>query len=368
MKALKGYKGLYRHENGYWYIRIQWNGRIIQNSLQTKTVKFAIERYNRFMDLVISDKLTGTNSILKKKIEKDKNIKISQSVRDYIVYEKEKGISIGRIRSLKSVIKFILPIDVHLNKLDQNFIDQITSSMKHLTPNTQKQFISYIKSALNYQIRKGNLEEKFIAALEWPKISATKKSESVLITEVEYKKILEYLMKKNDVTNIMYIKLMRNAGLRPSEALAVRVSDINFKERYLSVQQNKITKSTDKSLKKIVITSDFINELRKYTNNMSSDEYLIKGRQKKYANGKTRSDNWLRENIVSICKIVGISKHSLYDFRHTAANEWAKKTGGNLRFVQQQLGHSSLTTTELYLHDTISDNREILDNAFKGDS
>ena len=72
----------------------------------------------------------------------------------------------------------------------------------------------------------------------------------------------------------------------------------------------------------------------------------------------------LQKRFKKICNASGID-HSLHHCRHTFGTALLEASNGNMRFVQMQLGHSSLSTTEVYLHvfDTARD--QALKNLYK---
>ncbi len=58
----------------------------------------------------------------------------------------------------------------------------------------------------------------------------------------------------------------------------------------------------------------------------------------------------LQKMFSRCCARVGIKAHSVHHCRHTYASHLYKSSGRDLRFVQRQLGHASIRTTEVYAH------------------
>ena len=56
----------------------------------------------------------------------------------------------------------------------------------------------------------------------------------------------------------------------------------------------------------------------------------------------------LQKAFERVCEGAGVTNHSVHHCRHTYASELLRSSGANLRLVQKQLGHSKITTTQVY--------------------
>lgn len=56
----------------------------------------------------------------------------------------------------------------------------------------------------------------------------------------------------------------------------------------------------------------------------------------------------LQKAFARVCRAAGVQGHSIHHLRHTYASELYRASGKNLRLVQKQLGHSRITTTQVY--------------------
>lgn len=141
------------------------------------------------------------------------------------------------------------------------------------------------------------------------------------------------------------LELLYGCGLRVSELAGLRVNDINIKGKYLECTGKgskerlvPLGKKAAAALKKYLPERDFT--MQKY--NIASKNLLIN------ENGKVlnRQDiyNFIREQGEKIHK--HISPHTL---RHSFATHLFEN-GADLRVVQELLGHSDVSTTQLYTH------------------
>lgn len=146
------------------------------------------------------------------------------------------------------------------------------------------------------------------------------------------------------VRDALIINLALNTGLRVSE-----LSNLKVVEVYLKRGQNSLKVKNGKGSKDRIVAfgpklKSQIVEYLKYRK--TNSEYLFPSE---------REDKLTRSGIQKIFKKIAkkarLEKHySIHCLRHTYATQIYKASGFNLRLVQQQLGHASITTTSVYSH------------------
>lgn len=162
---------------------------------------------------------------------------------------------------------------------------------------------------------------------------------------ISVKEIEEILSCGLNDTQKVIIELLYGCGLRVSELTGLKISDINIKSKYLQClgkgSKERIIPLGSKSVKalqKYLPKRDFI--IKKY--NLDTQNLLIS----EDGNEITRQDvyNFVHEQGKKIHKV--ISPHTL---RHSFATHLIEN-GADLRVVQELLGHSDVSTTQLYTH------------------
>ena len=92
-----------------------------------------------------------------------------------------------------------------------------------------------------------------------------------------------------------------------------------------------------------------------------SDSFLLNNRK-----GEQISRRELQKSFKSILQLAGLPNHYyVHCLRHTYTTFLLKASNYNYRFVQQQLGHSSIRTTQVYASVLESDGREAIERLYK---
>ena len=156
----------------------------------------------------------------------------------------------------------------------------------------------------------------------------------------------------------LYMRLMLKAGLRASEAAALRPEHLDLMSGKLSVREGKGAK--DRTL---WIGEEMLGELQEWMDRrgdeVESPGFLLPTRK-----GTEVVTSHLRRSVKRYARKAGIDevdRVSPHTLRHTFATRLYRKTS-NIRMVQKALGHSDLSTTMIYTH--VVD--EELEGAMKG--
>jgi len=138
------------------------------------------------------------------------------------------------------------------------------------------------------------------------------------------------------------IMLIYSAGLRVSEALNLRITDIDGKRQMIIIRKGKGKKDRNSLLSKKILLY-----LREYYILHKPKDYLFEG-----AYGGTYSATSVLKIVKRAAKQAGIKKKvTTHTLRHSFATHLLEQ-GTNLRYIQSLLGHESSKTTEIYTHIT----------------
>lgn len=148
----------------------------------------------------------------------------------------------------------------------------------------------------------------------------------------------------NKFTTLLSLELLLSTGMRISELANTKIHNIELEEGRIKIlgkgSRERCVYLPSEELYKLVfhyLTS------RKITQ-PDNDNFLVNSR------GKRASAQFLRKLIRELAQRASTSKHiTPHMFRHSAACELLE-SGVDIRFVQRLLGHSSISTTEIYTH------------------
>lgn len=278
----------------------------------------------------------------------------NQAIKDYKSYLKiERGLSLNSIMSYENDIislkNYILD-----NKIKESPIECtpdtvnsfIYNSSKKNSPRSQARKISGLKSFFKFLVFEGYLKSSPMSNIESPKLG--RKLPDILNVEEISQMISSIDIKeKFGQRNKTIIEILYGTGIRVSELIELKISNIFFKENLIRVlgkgDKERFVPIGLKAKKSII---DYINNDRKYQKiEESSNDILILS---KY--GKKITRHMIFTLIKNISKKSGITKKiSPHTFRHSFASHLLKN-GADLRTIQLILGHENITTTEIYTH------------------
>lgn len=186
------------------------------------------------------------------------------------------------------------------------------------------------------------LKEMFNIDLKFKKLRETKKLPGIL-DEVTIQKVYKYLDTENIVEhrrNKLMFMMLLDTGLRISELLSIKASDINYKNKSITVKETK-----SKEYRRVLFTSETSEYLARYVLELNIREYL-------FINFETRKP--LRaDSVETICRriqhIMGIKQSiSPHKWRHTFASNFIE-ADGNVFVLKKLLGHHDISTTQIYV-------------------
>ncbi|ASW75576.1 integrase [Chryseobacterium piperi] len=229
-------------------------------------------------------------------------------------------------------------------------------SKQKFSERSQARWISSIKAFFKFLLEDEAREDNPASLLEGPKLGLYLPD---TLSLVDINKIISAIEVTSDLgrRNQCIIEVLYGCGLRVSELIDLKISNINFKENYIKVN-GKGNKT------RFVPLADYTAELL--------ENYIKEVRSKNKINKKYEDSLFLNSRGTSMSRVIvfliikeltdkaGVSKKiSPHTFRHSFATHLLQN-GADLRYIQEMLGHSSITTTEIYTHLKTEELRDVI--------
>ena len=252
------------------------------------------------------------------------------------------------IRDIRKLADFCFKIKVDELNISVNEIREFIADLnsKNISARSQARIISGIKAFFKYLIIEDYITNDPTMLIENPKIGL-KLPEFLSVDEIELIISSIDLSNKQGERNRAILETLYSCGLRVTELINLKISNINFKEGYIKVigkgDKERLTPIGSNALKYISI---YVNEVRIHQKISKNHEDFVFLNNR----GSKLSRVMIFTLIKRIVDKVGIKKKvSPHTFRHSFATHLIEG-GADLRAVQEMLGHESITTTEIYTH------------------
>ncbi|MDN4014885.1 MAG: site-specific tyrosine recombinase XerD [Chlorobi bacterium] len=229
-------------------------------------------------------------------------------------------------------------------------------SKQKFSERSQARWISSIKAFFKFLLEDEYREDNPASLLEGPKLGLYL-PDTLSLPDIN--RIISAIEVNSDLgkRNQCIIEVLYGCGLRVSELIDLKISNINFKEQYIKVN-GKGNKT------RFVPLADYTADLL--------ENYIQEVRSKSKINKKYEDTLFLNSRGTSMSRVIvfliikeltdkaGVSKKiSPHTFRHSFATHLLQN-GADLRYIQEMLGHSSITTTEIYTHLKTEELRDVI--------
>jgi len=276
------------------------------------------------------------------------------AIKDYQLFLKiERGLSQNTIdgytRDLQKLVTYLKKNEINSSpiSIDNHIIQEfIYKVAKEVSARSQARIISGLRSFFNYLIFEDYRKTNPTDIIETPKIG--RKLPDTL-SENEINELISSidLSHPQGERNRTIIETMYSCGLRVSELITLKISDLFFEEGFIRV----VGKGNKQRFVPIHLNAQkyieyYIKDIRSHIQQKKGfEDTLFLNRL-----GKALT----RQMIFIILKNLAIKinlnkKISPHTLRHSFATHLLKN-GADLRAIQQMLGHESITTTEVYVH------------------
>ena len=262
----------------------------------------------------------------------------------------ERSLSTNTIESysndLNKLADFLIPKSIPATKVRLNDLkDFVTSISEILSETSQSRIISAIKSFYKFLLIENLIQSNPSENLVSPKIG--RKLPNILSID-EINSIINSVESNNvGIRNRAIIEIIYGCGLRVSELTNLLLSNLFLNQGYIKIvgkgNRERLTPIGSKAIESI---NNFLTNVRPTLkiNDKFSDHVFINNR------GTSLSRSMIFKLIKKYVLKANINKDiSPHSLRHSFATHLVEG-GANLRVVQEILGHSSITTTEIYTH------------------
>ena len=281
-------------------------------------------------------------------------MKWNVAINDFKNYLKiERNLSLNTIESYLFDVKKLI-VYLKKNKINKEPLtlqsDQIKEFIYHISkeikPQTQARIISGLRRFYDYLILEELIEINPMKNIETPKIGVhlpttlTLKEIDKMISNIK-------LTSKTGIRNVAIIELLYSCGLRVSELVNLKVSDLFFKESLIKVtgKGNK-ERFVPISVLSQEYINNYLNEIRQHHKMKKNFEDTLFLNER----GTNLSRNMIFIIINKLKKQSNINKKiGPHTLRHSFATHLIEN-GADLITIQKMMGHESITTTERYLH------------------
>ena len=273
-----------------------------------------------------------------------------EGFKSYLTIERSLSINSvdAYIRDVKKLAKFAKGKKINECELSRNDLSGFIFSIskKGISARSQARIISGIKAFYKYLLLENLISFNPTELLETPKIGL-KLPDTLSIEEIDQLISAIDLSKNQGERNRAIIEILYSCGLRVSELINLRISNVSFQNGYIKVV-GKGNKERLAPIGKIALKY-----LRTYINKLRNHQYIQKGFEDIIflnRRGKRLTRVMIFIIIKELAEKISLKKKiSPHTFRHSFATHLIER-GADLRAVQEMLGHESITTTEIYTH------------------
>ena len=246
----------------------------------------------------------------------------------------------------------LTPTDIRQNHLEE-FLASLYDS--GLNARSQARVLSSIKGFYKYLMLEDVIEEDPTELIQGPKLDR-KLPHTLTVDEIDALIAAIDLSKPEGSRNRAILETLYSCGLRVTEAISLRLSDLFFKDEYIRI----IGKGNKERLvpinqKAISYIEKYLTDRNKLNINPNAENILFLNRR-----GNQLTRVMVFTIIKELSRKIGLKKKiSPHTFRHSFASHLFER-GADLKVIQELLGHETIITTEIYTHLEKEHLREVL--------
>lgn len=215
------------------------------------------------------------------------------------------------------------------------------SSMQTYKPKTFHRIISTLSSFYRFLSTQDVVSINPLLGIDRPRIKQQE------IKYLKHNQVLRLIDSIDDPRDKLIVRTIYATGVRVSELCNMNIEDIDFDEHTIRIR------GKGDKIRLVFVDEDTLAEILKFVGTRITGPLFV-GQQGKHISSRAI------QHIFKHYAPSGITPHKI---RHSYASELYKRSK-NLRVVQENLGHTSIKTTEIYLHTDIDERRQVYQQYF----
>lgn len=235
----------------------------------------------------------------------------------------------------KQLENYSLSSDVDTNTYEIGDYLALIRNERHLSAASLHQYDSALSSFYKYLINQDIIEVNPMDRVDRPKIKDRE------LKYLRHKEVMEFIDGLENPRDRLLIRTIYATGMRISEVCGLSAEHIDFGEGTVRVR------GKGGKIRIVFCDSDTLSQIKEHLNGKKTGA-VFEGRQGKNISPRTV------QHIFNLYAPPGITPHKI---RHSYASELYKRSH-NLRVVQENLGHNSIQTTEIYIHTDLDERRD----------
>ena len=248
-------------------------------------------------------------------------------------------------RDLKQFRRYIEGCEVPYNKVDEEVMTNYIEYLEELgkKPSTISRCIASIRSFYQYVVKRGKVKKDPTKNIQSPKID---KRVPCVLTSNEVELLLEQ-PKDVDLKGIRDKAMLEFAyatGMRVTEIISLDIDDVNLSEGFVTCNSGKKQRTIPIGTMSLKALKEYIEEAR---------PVIIKDENEKALFVNTNGKRLTRQGFWKIIKYYKEQAHIAKDItphvlRHSFATHLLQN-GADLKSIQTMLGHSDISSTQVYV-------------------
>jgi site-specific recombinase XerD len=215
------------------------------------------------------------------------------------------------------------------------------NSMKPYKPKTTHRIISTLSSFYRFLYSQGVITANPMTGIERPKIKDQE------LRYLKHSQVLRLISSIEDDRDRLIVRTIYATGVRVSELCGINIEDIDFEDETIKVR------GKGGKIRIVFVDHETLEEISLFIGNRIEGPLFL-GQMGHHISPRSI------QHIFKKYAPVGITPHKI---RHSYASELYRRSK-NLRVVQENLGHTSIKTTEIYLHTDLDERKRVYQEFF----